>query len=253
MDHQPGADALRPRILLVGTGHWANPQRDMINAEYDDMLAPRRQQEIQAVLDRLLPFQPTRVAVEELPEHAHDLNEQYRHYRAGLFTLTANERHQLGFRLAAACGHEQVYAIDWQGIIGWDRALDFAREHNQLALLEQETDSARQDTDGASTTVATTSVLDLLRQANDPVSLLNDHARYLHLALVGEGENYVGVEVISNWYGRNMRIFVNLVRITLSPEDRLLVVIGSGHVPLLTHFIGSSRRYVLEPIAPYLS
>jgi len=252
MDQQPRATALRPRILLVGTGHWVNPQQDMINTHYDDMLAAHRQREIKAILDRFLPFQPTRVAVEELPERAHDLNEQYRHYRAGLFTLTANERHQLGFRLAAACGHDQVYAIDWQGMIGWDRALDFAREHQQRALLEQETDGAHHDTESVSTPDAT-SVLDLLRQANDPGGLCNDHARYLHLALVGERENYVGVEVISNWYGRNMRIFVNLVRITLSPEDRLLVVIGSGHVPLLTHFIESSGRYVLEPIAPYLA
>lgn len=252
MDHHKEATPLRPRILLLGTGHWDNPNRDMINTHYDDMLAPQRQREIQECLDRLISFRPTKVALEVLPEQADAVNEHYRQYRAGLCALTANERQQLGFRLAAARDHEQVYAIDWQGTMGWERALDFAREHNQLAQLEQQMDRARHEGDETSTTIATTSMLDLLRQANDPAGLQRDHAWYMRLALVGEGDTYVGVEVIGNWYGRNMRIFVNLARIITSPQDRVLVIIGSGHIPLLTYFVEGAGLYTLEPVASYL-
>lgn len=35
-------DGLRPTIMLVGTGHWSNPGKDFLAADYDDMLAPKR-------------------------------------------------------------------------------------------------------------------------------------------------------------------------------------------------------------------
>ena len=47
---------MQPTILLLGTGQWSNPGKDYQNYEFDDMLAPRRQREIEAVLDRLVAF-----------------------------------------------------------------------------------------------------------------------------------------------------------------------------------------------------
>ncbi len=37
------------------------------------------------------------------------------------------------------------------------------------------------------------------------------------------------------------------------PEDRVVVVIGAGHVPLLSHVIEASGRYTLESAVTYLS
>lgn len=54
----------RPTALLLGCGHWANTKLDRINFFYGDMLAPARQQEIEAFASRLARFRPTKVAVE---------------------------------------------------------------------------------------------------------------------------------------------------------------------------------------------
>lgn len=243
----------KPTVMLVGTSHWGNPNRDLINTHHDDMLSSKRQPQIAACVDRLARFRPTKVALEVLPEDAAALNEDYRQYRAGSFALTANERHQLGFRLAAARDHGQVYAIDWQGIIGWERALDFAQAHGQAARLEAQIAAGQREAEQASERLAALSVLDLLREANDPARQQQVHAWYMLLALVGEGANHVGAEVIGNWYQRNLRIFVNLARITSAPDDRILVIIGSGHIPLLTHFVEGSGLYTIEPVAPYLN
>jgi hypothetical protein len=193
------------------------------------------------------------VALEIVADQSAALNDDYRQYSAGAFTLTADERHQLGFRIAAELDHEQVYAIDWQGIIGWDRALSFAREHSQATKLDEYTTRARQKIDELNARITAVSALDLLRDANDPAGLQRNHQWYMLWALVGEGNQYVGADIICNWYGRNLKIFVNLTRITESPQDRILVVIGAGHILLLTHFVQSSGLYILEPVAPYLS
>ncbi len=128
----------KPAILLLGSGHWSNPSRDYVNPEYDDMLAPGRQREIAEILAELARFAPTKVALEVMPSLAETLNREYREYRASALALTANEYHQIGFRLAAALDHDQLYAIDWHDLqreIGWDSAITFAAEHDQHNLI----------------------------------------------------------------------------------------------------------------------
>lgn len=96
------------------------------------------------------------------------------------------------------------------------------------------------------------SVAQMILDAHEPRELVESHKVYADLMLVGEGENYIGADVILRGYERNMKIFVNLSRITTSPEDRVVIVIGAGHVPLLTHFIEASGRYTLESPVAYL-
>lgn len=248
----------RPRILLIGTGHWSNPGLDMIAPEFDDMLSPQRQREIAGCVERLAAFAPTRIALETWAEHAGQLQDEYQRYRAGTFTLGPDERHQLGFRLAAACGHDRIHGIDWHDLereIGWDRAIDFAKAHGQHDLiaadgLDDESLKRREAEENAS--IRRKSVTEMLLDLIDHASLAESHKVYADMALIGEGMSYIGADVILRWYERNMKIFVNLSRISTSPEDRVVVVIGAGHLPLLTHFIEASGRYTLESPATWL-
>ena len=52
---------------------------------------------------------------------------------------------------------------------------------------------------------------------------------------------------------RNLRIFANLKRITESPDDRILVVFGAGHVPILRHAIACSPKHELVDLRAYLA
>ena len=110
----------------------------------------------------------------------------------------------------------------------------------------------QQDLEAEQASVATTSVLDLLRAANEPSSLQGSHRIYLTTACVGSGNQYVGIDWVQGWYARNLKIFVNLTRIVDSSQDRILAIYGAGHVPLLSQFIRDSGRYILEPAERYL-
>ncbi len=63
----------------------------------------------------------------------------------------------------------------------------------------------------------------------------------------------MGAEATRNWYERNLKIFVNISRIVTSADDRILVVIGSGHLPLLAHFVQGAERYALASAETYLA
>lgn len=248
----------RPAILLVGTGHWDNPGLDLASVEFDDMLSPRRQREIEDCLGRLADFSPTKVALEVMPNRMEEWNAEYRAYRQGRFTLTENERYQLGFRLAAMANHECIYGIDWHDLerpIGWERAITFARTHGQedriafMTAAEQETGQHRE---AERERIRRMSVREHLAEVNAPGSVAESHRVYMDLARVGEGPNYVGADVVLRWYERNMMIFANLARIVNAPTDRILVIIGAGHIPLLAHFVESSGRFELHLANAYL-
>ena len=57
------AEAKRAEVLVLGVYHMANPGRDIFNMHVDDVLAPKRQQEIAELAAVLKKFQPTKIAV----------------------------------------------------------------------------------------------------------------------------------------------------------------------------------------------
>src|SRR3546814_18683122 len=47
------AEAERPAMLILGTPHFNNPGRDMVNRKLEDVTTPERQSEIEALVDSL--------------------------------------------------------------------------------------------------------------------------------------------------------------------------------------------------------
>ena len=56
--------AQKPTIMILGSGHLANWGADRINFKMDDVLAPKRQAELQELAEQLARFKPTKIAVE---------------------------------------------------------------------------------------------------------------------------------------------------------------------------------------------
>src|SRR5712671_5729128 len=80
----------RPEILVLGTYHMANPGHDIHNMQADDVLSPRRQQEIAQLIEVLKRFHPTKIAIES-DVSGQRAAQQYSDYLAGKYTLTRNE------------------------------------------------------------------------------------------------------------------------------------------------------------------
>ncbi len=243
---------MRPTVLLLGSPHLANPGQDYVNITIDDMLAPDRQRQIAECLDRLTRFRPTKVTIEIAATSDAEINDEYHRYRSGTFTLTASEHHQIGFRLAAMCGHDRIYPVDWnEGAVGGDDAVEFAREHQPdiyaSLMASIETFAAT----GAAA-IAERSLRDLLIDLNDPATLRRNHRVYLDLARIGASTNYVGTDYVKGWYERNLIIYANISRLIAHDDERILVVYGSGHIPLLTQFLHDSDHVDLAPAATFL-
>src|ERR671927_221628 len=73
----------RAEVLVLGVYHMANPGRDIVNMQADDVLAPKRQAEIAELIAVLEKFQPTKVAVEAGFDDAAAVAKRYADYLAG--------------------------------------------------------------------------------------------------------------------------------------------------------------------------
>jgi hypothetical protein len=98
-----GPTPQRAEVLVLGLFHMSNPGQDIFNMQVDDVLAPKRQQEIAELVAVLEKFKPTKIAVEY--DSQRKLNERYAKYVAGQHVLTANEIDQLGLRMAKELSH----------------------------------------------------------------------------------------------------------------------------------------------------
>ncbi|MDE0687385.1 MAG: DUF5694 domain-containing protein [Candidatus Poribacteria bacterium] len=97
-------------------------------------------------------------------------------------------------------------------------------------------------------------IIDMYIRDNDLEGRRLDHQAYLRLARIGLGEQYPGANWLAHiWYYRNLKIYVNLTRIAESTDDRILLIIGAGHVYLIQQFFEEAGDYIIESPLKYLN
>lgn len=240
----------RAQVMVLGTYHMDNPGRDYANPTVDDVLAPRRQAEIEAVVRALAEFRPTRIAIEATPGRDSLHNARYHAYRAGSYRLGRNEIDQIGYRLAAMLGHERVYPVDYALDMDVGGTMQWAARNGQAALA-QRMGSTIQAIVAEMNARMVESVGGILADANS-ARADSLHGLYLVMATVGRDSVYRGADEVANWYARNLHIYANIARVA-QPGERVLVIMGSGHRPLLRQFVAESPDLELVPAERYLA
>lgn len=252
-DRDPAA---RPQLLIVGTPHFGNPGRDVNNVSIPDVLQPDRQAEIDAVVDRLAAFRPTRIAIEVDSSEQAAVDRLYADYRAGRYQLGPSETDQIAFRLAAKLGLERVDAVNWNEMPPGTEAdwnyVTYAETSGRGPQLARLREIGRERTDAATRRSRCTDVAGWLRDANSADGRSASNRPYFDYAMMGDADRNPGAAWVGNWYARNLRIFANLVRLGSAPEERILVVYGAGHGFLLDQFARQSRAFVVHDTLDYL-
>lgn len=228
----------RPEILVLGTYHMANPGHDVANMQADDVLSPRRQQDIAQLIEVLKRFRPTKIAI-EAEVGSKRVQQEYSDYLAGKYTLSRNEIDQIGYRLARELGHHAVYPVDVDGDFPLLRVINYAKANGRqekFAAMEARV-SARVQEQGAFLGAHT--VLEMLEHLNADSTAARDVADYFGFVPYGEPWEYAGPDLLAAWYQRNIRIYHNIAALIDSPDDRILVIYGAGHLGWLRQDIAN--------------
>jgi hypothetical protein len=241
----------KPVVMILGSYHMGNPGLDLNNVKADDVRAPKRQREMTEFIALIKKFKPTKIAVEVPTDKAQYL-ESYAQYLGGKYELKANEIDQIGFRLAKELNHKQIYPIDWKGNFDFDRVLASAKTNKQETITDATTAWGKTITAEANERMKTATITELLREMNDEKNVARFHQPYMTFVRVGAGTDFAGADLVRDWYERNLKIYANITRLADSPNERILVIIGAGHLRTLQHFISESSEYELEQAGKYL-
>ena len=246
----PAAPAVQ--VMVLGTYHFGNPGADLHNVQADDVLLPRRQDELEAVSRALSRFRPTLVAVEspadDLPGRALP---RYGDVVAGRTELRRNEIDQIGFRLAQRLGHARVIGIDAPGEFPFEALQAHAEAQGRGAELQRSIDALGARTKAFEARARSTTIGAQLRLLNEPRRIRDDHAWYVQALHYGAGPVQPGAALLAAWTARNIAICARLVQ-SAQPGDRVVVVYGAGHSFLLRQCVQQMPGWLLVEPNRYL-
>jgi hypothetical protein len=84
--------------------------------------------------------------------------------------------------------------------------------------------------------------------------IAKNHAGYMTMLLPTDSIGIYGeTDLVTNWYKRNLRIMTNLNRVAQFPGDRVILLIGAGHVRILNDLASASPHWCVEEARTYLN
>jgi hypothetical protein len=231
------------QVLLLATYHFQGSTSDSFSTKADNVLSDKRQDELALLLDQIALFEPTKIVVEQPRSAQLATDADYERFLKEGSGLGGNEVHQVGFRLAQLMGHERIYAVDESNDWFIERVTTFALDNGQGELLDQLAATGQSVTTRESEFYSTHTLLENFVHVNQPELLLENHRIYVDvLARIGKGDNHIGADLVADWYKRNIKIFANVTRFA-EPGDRILMLYGQGHVPILTQLFSDASDF----------
>ena len=265
-------------VMLLGVYHFNNSGLDTYNMEIDDYYSSRRQEEIREIVDLLEEYRPTKIFVEFTPDSQSQIDSIYQYYLNEKIKLDEikggiNEAYQIGFRLGKQSGGIQIKAIDHSGPWLGDY-LDFIADTLTLDYYQKKQYKEQLEFKERQKRFASNTVKENLIYLNEGEQIMNNHDYYNNVAIrvkddakilfsYQESEqeieglpyqmqsydfNNIGVELVAEWYKRNLFIYRNIIENSES-NDRVIIIIGSGHIFYLTQLLSNNPRFeLIKPI-----
>ena len=242
---------------MVGAFHFGYPNLDahkVAKADQVDICSPKRQGEVEELVDYLAKFRPNKIVVESGRNTGYLLR-RYERWQAGTDTLRANEIDQLAFRLMQRFDLDTLYGCDAMGVVQ-DMLLsaDSTAFNNYFDPIFAEYDWRSDDPmnlrydaffDAKTRYTLDTNLLTFFKFSNSEEYIQRSHGAYLIGDFKLSGFN--GADALAvYWYSRNLRIFRNIQKdVATHPDDRVLVLFGSGHIPILQQQFQASPEFKL--------
>lgn len=238
----------RAQVLVVGTFHFNYPGLDELKTEESDkidVLKEPKKSEVTELVEFIKKFRPTKIAIEAHPGYS--WNEKFKAYKVGEHRDKRGERYQLAMRIGNDLNIDTLYTVDASTLSSDLHKRDSLFYQSLTSKIDWELEdpywnAAKKYFNYREKQMKPTKILDVIKNMNTREGHNTNFGLYLTGAFAtgdGQGADYLSMW----WYNRNARIFANIVNITESPEDRILVIFGNGHASILRQFFEASPQY----------
>lgn len=238
----------RAQVLVVGTFHFNYPGLDELKTKESDkidVLKEPKASEVTELVEYIKKFKPTKIAIEAHPGYG--WNKKFKEYKNGQHRNKRDERYQLAMRVAQDFKLDTLYTVD-AGTLSNDLNKRDSLLYKSLTsnidweLEDPYWNAAEKYFDYREKQMKSTPIIDIFKNMNSREGHNTNFGLYL-TGSFASGEGQAADHFSMWWYNRNARIFANIVNITESPEDRILVIFGNGHAAILRQFFEASPQY----------
>lgn len=255
--------AKKVKVLLIGTFHFNNPGSDAVKEKDYDILSAESQKELEWMAERIKSFRPSQVFVEWEYDQQRELDSLYRLYLDGQYfsSLDKQARHyryysqgeifQLAFRVSRKADIRKVTAIDYEdAVFPYDSMMTAIRSAGQTRLLDW---NKQYNEVSAANSARDKSLTQKLLRLNSKEERRDNRSWYLSFASrAGNDKTFVGAYLTSEWYRRNLYMY-SLVQKNITPDDdRIVVLLGAGHISLIEQFVKDDDRFELVELRDVL-
>lgn len=231
-------------VYLLGVYHMEGTY-DNFGVDYvkDDILGPKRQQQIGDLIGRLKPGNIEKIYVESLPEDKPYWDSIYRLHYAGKPVASRNEIFQIGIRLASKLRLTQgVTCVDWRqqefrGLPG--KASPYAR-----SLSHELTDF--------NSRIPEMDLITVLQKMNSPQFL--EKFYFINNTSFLDYDNSTDAAAQTNRImERNLRIYSNIMKDLLTDRPRVVLILyGAGHIKALSDMLEAHPAIEIGDISKLL-
>lgn len=241
-------------IMILGVNHLDNPDNgDLYSYESGDVKSKKRQNEIEELIQCLKAYKPTKIALEIEKEMEDEINNDYNNFLCGKFELTANEKHQIGFRLAKEVGLSKVHCVNWNKYQTHVPSIFQWVSENKCSLWDALDEESLEEVLDNQRYLSTHTIREFILKLNEEEVSYKNHQFYIKLALICDGSNNIGAQWVAQyWYYRNMIIYKNIIELFEEKEERILLIIGAAHNHLLKQFFRENGDYHVVDAISYL-
>ena len=245
------------RVLTLGVFHFDRSRdgSDVVASNHIDITTDQNQKELDSLIQKLVLFNPSKIAVEWRPEYQNWMDSLYMEYINGNYVLGKNEAFQIGFKLAKLLGHEKVYCIDnnpplpesLNEIDDWEAYADSLGHLELWQSFDQENLRYNTYMDTIQRHLNVTDYLLLINSEEN--SIRNKQLWTTGLVNVGYLDKYVGADLLGRWFRRNARIYANSKNL-VSPKsnENLLIIYGGAHKWILDELFESHPDFQVEQL-----
>ncbi|GAA0872987.1 hypothetical protein GCM10009117_21340 [Gangjinia marincola] len=251
---QANSDTISNKIpvLNFATFHMGKTS-DANSTEFDEN-DRKNQQDAKRIAEMISKFKPTIVCVEYPTEKDSILNLEYNEFLKNSSQPVSwyGEIGLVAFPLASMSGLDKIYGIDHKMGYNYriageiENQIDSVTVNNYYENPFEEYPELGSDMD-------TLNLLEKLKLMNHPKFL--DFLIVVNadiLAYAGTEDNFEGADEAAKYYQRNLRIYSNLNRIPMTPDDRVFILSGGSHTAFLREFFERSPKYEMVDTFQYL-
>jgi hypothetical protein len=252
---QTPSKKIKTKVFLLGVFHFNNPGLDLAKTKDTDILSSKSQAEIQSVVDIIAATRPEKIFFEAPLSYQNKMDSLYKTYLNGGLKSEKDETYQIGFRLMKKVGIKKSYCVDASGefpadslIKTWQVTGQQASFDSFMAFIKKMEDETNKRIENG------LSIKERLRLDNTSEYKRMDMGMYSPKMMMTAGlkGNFIGADVTSEWYKRNIRIYSNILRELDGNEKCIFVMFGASHIPIIEHFFSLQDDYKLIDVASLL-